>query len=58
MRFVICQLSDMQHLRVLFVLATEHTLFRIFLILGAKFCFWETCMMMFVRILVQLSVEL
>ena len=44
-------------LRLLFVLATEHTMLRMFLIFGAKFCFRETCMMMRFRISVQLNVE-
>ena len=39
------------------MLAKEHTLLRMFLIFGAKFCFRETCMMLLFRNFVQLSVE-
>ena len=46
-------------LRLLFVLATEHTLLSMFLNInfGAKFCFRETCMVLLFRMSVQLIVE-
>ena len=43
--------------RLLFVLATEHTLLRMFLNIWRQFCFRETCIMMLFRISVQLSVK-